>query len=1081
MIRVILERPEQPASLMVFAQPVVVIGRGDTDSASPVDWQLPYPDVSRRHCRLSCAGGQRFVEGLSDRSPTYVNGRKVQGMTAIAAGDEIRFGYCVVRVCEDVAVAPPAPAKATVAPARATAPAKATVAPAHPAPSRPAPTPTAPLADAPDEARSARFVAAPAAIAEPAPAIEGDVSLLVERARHWDLRGQPTALLLTGSLLQRGRAWSRVGPELGEVGGLMRLYVERSVRAQRSRLRRLGLAAGVTLTTALTGSAIAQAWLPELRIPELPSVDEAPRARCREDVLARADALTSTALQQGDDAVALLLTSRALQDAAAGGCRNLASAEPTLRELLAKRHSRLLDRREGPIQDAVVRRDGRYVAAADAGGHVTIWDVQGRRAAAPLDDGGVPAHVLAWSRDDRWLATGTAAGEVIVWDVQEPAQAVMQPRLAGHHRPIDALAFSPEGGLLASADADELRLWDMGGDARGDARGRYTGLAGPTSQLHFNAGASRLFGLGEDGKVRIWPIAPAGPEERLGKPGTLPADGHIVAMAVNLDGTQIVTGDRSGVVLVWRLRGNTWRSSAGTTHEGEIAAIHLVPGRDRFLSLAKDRTLTLVDLGAARGKQVQPPSYALGPLQNPARHLVVEPSGRRALTVDDTGVAELWNLETQQKQSTRFAEQPRQVTVVTGTSAQSVVITGEVDGSLRVWDLMLEGGSAGSHLLSEHRGGTPELALSHEGHTLVSTTRGKNIQVWNLDGAMVPTLNDIRTASRPVEIVAVSANGRWVAGASGNFVLVWDLEKRDRNAAPANLVEHADAVMHLQFSVDGEWLVSADLRGSVRTWAINAAGPELASKHAVEHPPSVHALAVSREHVAVGTGGSKDTRGEVFAWQLGESGKGNDRAVWDHAGAAHRLTFDATGSYLASGSADGGVRIGKLGDDGFTVDAQYSHGQSVSALAFTALPGNGVALASGARDGEVLITTPTDPQGGSPRKLAQREGEITGLAFGVDPGLLFIGGEDGAALLQMEGTRTRTIALAGHRGAIVALHTDVVGRVVVTVGDDQTLRAWPLEVSALQHIACSFVGRNLRAEELPADLRPTAEPQCPAR
>lgn len=1076
MIRVILERPEQPPSLMVFAQPVVVLGRGDTDGAEPVDWQLPYPDVSRRQCRFSCAGGQRFIEGLSDRSPTYVNGRRVQGMTAVAAGDEIRFGYCVIRVCEEVAVVPPK----TTETAPSAHPRAAVAPPDTPPLPRPAPPPKVP----PTEVRPARVApAAPvqAAPAERAPATEGDVSILVERARHWDLRGQPAALLLTGSLLQRGRTWLRVGPDLGEVGGLMRLYVERSVQARRSRLQRLGLAAGVTLTTALTGSAVAQAWLPELRIPEAVVIEEVSRPRCKEDVKIRADALTAAGLKQGDDTVALLLTSRALQGATAGGCRNVTSAEPTLRELLAKRHSRLLDRREGPIQDAVVRRDGRYIAAADASGRVTIWDVQGRRAAAPLDDGGVPARKLAWSRDNRWLATGTAAGEVVVWDVQEPSQAVMQRRISDHRRPIEALAFSPEGGLLASADAGELRLWDMGGEALGESRGKFTGLTGSISHLQFSAGASRLFGLSEDGKVKIWSIAPAGPAERLGKPTTLPADGHMVAMAVNLDGTQIVTGDRSGVVLVWRLRGGTWRSSAGTTHEGEVVAIQLVPGHDRFLSLAKDRTLTLVDL-AARGKQIQPTAYALGPLQNPARHLVVESSGRRALTIDDTGVAELWLLESRQKQPIRFAEQPRQVTVVTEPSAQSVVLTGEVDGSLRVWDLMLEGGSAGSHLLSEHRGGTPELALSHEGGTLVSTTRGKNIQVWTLDGAMVPTLDDIRTASRPVEVIAVSANGRWVAGASGNLILVWDLEKRDRNAAPANLVEHADTVMHLRFSVDGEWLVSADLRGSVRTWALGAAGPESKSRHAVEHPPSIHALAVSREHVAVGTGASDDTRGEVFAWRLGESGKGDDKAVWDHAKAAHRLIFDATGNYLASGSGDGGVKVGKLGEEGFTVGTQYSHGQSVSALAFAALPGQGVTLASGARDGEVLVSTPTDRHGGSPRKLAKREGEIVGLAFGADPGLLFIAGEDGAALLQqMEGTETRTIPLVGHRGAIVALHADVGGRVVVTMGDDQTLRAWPLEVPALQHIACSFVGRNLRAEEWPVDFRPTAEPQCPAR
>jgi hypothetical protein len=111
----------------------------------------------------------------------------------------------------------------------------------------------------------------------------------------------------------------------------------------------------------------------------------------------------------------------------------------------------------------------------------------------------------------------------------------------------------------------------------------------------------------------------------------------------------------------------------------------------------------------------------------------------------------------------------------------------------------------------------------------------------------------------------------------------------------------------------------------------------------------------------------------------------------------------------------------------------------------------------------------------------KREGKIAGLAFGADPGLLFVAGDDGAVLLQMEGDADRKIPLAGHQGAVVAIHADVVGRVVVTVGADQTVRAWPLEVSALQHLVCAHVGRNVRPEELPAGFHPTVEAQCPAR
>ncbi len=1078
MIRVVLERPDQPPLLMVFSQPVVVVGRGETDGAEPVDWQLSYPDVSRRHCRISCAGGRRFVEGLSERSPTYVNGRKTQGMTAIEEGDEIRFGYCVVRVCEDVVGSREAEKPGPVAAVpkvkqgpRAEAPGPA----APPIVRLPASAPVSASVVTPS--RAPQVALADAAMGE-------DVSILVERARHWDLRGRPAALLLSGPMLQRGRTWLRVGPELGDVGGLVRLFVERSAQARRSWLRRVGLAASVTLTTALTGSAVAQAWLPELRIPDGALRVLPPSPQCNQDVRERADALTAAALQQGDDAAALLLTSRALQEARGGGCRNVATAEPTLRELLAKRHSRLLDRHDEKIDDAVVRQDGSHVAAA-AGGRVKIWDVEGQRPAVPLDYAR-DAQVLAWSGDDRWLAIGARTGEVAVWDVGDPTQAALRRELTAHRRPIEALAFSPEGGMLASADAGELRLWDMGGEALGEGRGAFKDLAGPTTRLQFNEAASRLFGL-SGGKVRIWPIAPSGPAVRLGKPTLLPADGSIVAMAVDQEGTQIVTGDTRGVVLVWRLRGNTWTSSAGTTHAGAIVAIRLRPRQDGFVSLASDRTLSLVDLAAARRQHSRPPAYHLGPLQAVPRHLAVDPSGRRALTIDDAGVAELWNLEARETKSTRFAEQPRKVNVVTATSDQSVVVAGEFDGSLRVWNLLLEGGSSGAHLLgehsvSEHPGKIPTLALSREGTMLASTSDGKQIQVWSLNGDAVPSLFALPQGRRSVETIAVSADGRWVAGASGNLIYVWDLEKRDQgDALPVELVGHADEVMHLAFSVDGDWLVSAGLHGAVHSWRMSAAGPELDAKHTVARPPKVLALAVSREHVAVGTGGGDGTRGEVFTWPLGELGKRDEDAVWDHAKAVQRLAFDATGEYLASGSSDGGVKFGKLGDEGFGDVRQYSHGLAVSALALAALPGRGVMLASGSDDGEVLSFTRVDQRDVPQRTVVKRKGRITGLAFGSDPGLLFVAGDEGAALLQMAGDAERQIPLSGHKGSIAATYADVVGRVVVTVGADQTVRVWPLEVSALQHLVCAHVGRNLRPEELPAGFQPTVESQCPAR
>ena len=73
-----------------------------------------------------------------------------------------------------------------------------------------------------------------------------------------------------------------------------------------------------------------------------------------------------------------------------------------------------------------------------------------------------------------------------------------------------------------------------------------------------------------------------------------------------------------------------------------------------------------------------------------------------------------------------------------------------------------------------------------------------------------------------------------------------------------------------------------------------------------------------------------------------------------------------------------------------------------------------------------------------------------------------------------------SIAKRQHRDQ-EAFPADVVGRAVVTVGSDQTLRVWPLEVSALQHLVCSSAGRNLRPDEVPVGATLPAEPLCPSR
>jgi predicted component of type VI protein secretion system len=73
-------------------RPDVLVGRH-----SHADIRLPLPDVSRRHCRLVCAGGTWQVVDLNSLNGIFVNGEKVQQAT-LRHRDQLRIGGFTLEV-----------------------------------------------------------------------------------------------------------------------------------------------------------------------------------------------------------------------------------------------------------------------------------------------------------------------------------------------------------------------------------------------------------------------------------------------------------------------------------------------------------------------------------------------------------------------------------------------------------------------------------------------------------------------------------------------------------------------------------------------------------------------------------------------------------------------------------------------------------------------------------------------------------------------------------------------------------------------------------------------------------------------
>ncbi|MFD4550100.1 WD40 repeat domain-containing protein [Streptomyces sp. NPDC058466] len=106
---------------------------------------------------------------------------------------------------------------------------------------------------------------------------------------------------------------------------------------------------------------------------------------------------------------------------------------------------------EDILRTGAFSRDGRYLAAADYRGRVTLWDAHTWRRTAVLRQVGSTADgtALAFSADGALLAAGTPDGSVEVWETASPA--LPPATLPVGDGPVLALGFTPGGDEIHAA------------------------------------------------------------------------------------------------------------------------------------------------------------------------------------------------------------------------------------------------------------------------------------------------------------------------------------------------------------------------------------------------------------------------------------------------------------------------------------------------------------------------------------------------------------------------------------------------------------------------------------------------------
>ncbi|ESA35895.1 wd40 repeat-containing protein [Leptolyngbya sp. Heron Island J] len=495
--------------------------------------------------------------------------------------------------------------------------------------------------------------------------------------------------------------------------------------------------------------------------------------------------------------------------------------------LETKKLEQTIQAHEGATWDVDFSPMGDFLVSGGADQQVKVWSLDGRLlqtlsghqrmvwqvAVSPTDQtissASLDGTAKVWTAEGQLISTIPAAtADSSIWSVAfSPTKNIMAMAgddaviqlwesatdslrsLTGHTERIDRLAFSADGGAIASTALDKtIRIWGKGGNPW-----RILQLSGEIRRIGFSPHQSHSIvtaGNGVTAQMRQW-------QTPLLK--TILLDGNSWDVAISSDGERIIGGDGSQIT-VWDTRRNIMATLQA--EQDTFLGFDFSPDGQLIATASRSGNILLWNqagrfLRMLEGHQFQSWDAAFSP-----------DSQRLAAGAED-GTIRIWTVDGQLLH-TLSGHDGRVYRVAFSPDGQQLVSSG-ADGTVQIWD---QDGTP-MHQLEAHDSDIFGLSVSPDGQFFASASVDQTVKLWRWDGTLVRTFEG---HSHNIYGVDFSPDSQLLATASAdNTVNLWTLDGEKLKTLYGN----GSGFKSVKFSSTGELLVTVAENGTLTLWNLD--------------------------------------------------------------------------------------------------------------------------------------------------------------------------------------------------------------------------------------------------------------------